>query len=301
MTTARRENTVQLDKTRIVIRERGFLEIMDLALAVIRGHAWPLLAAWLAGTVPLSLLNHALLRDALWSTELEFEAPAGYVWHLIILMAAEIPLATSLVTLYLGQAMFEEQPTMGHVLRLFWGRLGQLCWVQGVLRGGGAALAVLLFLAGAHPALIGVVEFFLVLFWLAFWVLWPYLNEVLLLERNPLRKARGGTSTLARAWSMHSYAAADLIGRWLASVIVGGLLLYSLWMSLVVLRLYVVNEIEFDAVVYAVFVPLATWTVVGYFAVVRFLSYLDLRIRSEGWEVELAMRAEGARIARQLA
>ena len=48
-------------------------------------------------------------------------------------------------------------------------------------------------------------------------------------------------------------------------------------------------------------VLLATWIVIGYFAVVRFLSYLDLRIRSEGWEVELAMRAEGSRIARQLA
>jgi hypothetical protein len=29
---------------------------------------------------------------------------------------------------------------------------------------------------------------------------------------------------------------------------------------------------------------------------VRFLSYLDLRIRHEGWEVELLMRAEGLRL-----
>jgi hypothetical protein len=35
-------------------------------------------------------------------------------------------------------------------------------------------------------------------------------------------------------------------------------------------------------------------------SVVRFLSYLDLRIRHEGWEVELRMRAEGAQLVRQL-
>jgi hypothetical protein len=31
----------------------------------------------------------------------------------------------------------------------------------------------------------------------------------------------------------------------------------------------------------------------GYLTVVRFLAYLDLRIRREGWEAELMMRAEG--------
>ena len=40
--------------------------------------------------------------------------------------------------------------------------------------------------------------------------------------------------------------------------------------------------------------------VVAFMAVVRFLSYLDLRIRHEGWEVELLMRAEAQRLAVQL-
>ena len=43
---------------------------------------------------------------------------------------------------------------------------------------------------------------------------------------------------------------------------------------------------------YTCLYPVAIWLVVAYFAVVRFLAYLDLRIRSEGWEVELLMRAE---------
>jgi len=43
--------------------------------------------------------------------------------------------------------------------------------------------------------------------------------------------------------------------------------------------------------------PLALWFVAGFMTIVRFLQYLDLRIRQEGWEVELRMRAAGARIS----
>ena len=41
--------------------------------------------------------------------------------------------------------------------------------------------------------------------------------------------------------------------------------------------------------------PATLWIVAGYLSVVRFLSYLDLRIRHEGWEVELRLRAEASR------
>ena len=46
--------------------------------------------------------------------------------------------------------------------------------------------------------------------------------------------------------------------------------------------------------------PACLWLVVAFMAVVRFLSYLDLRIRHEGWEVELLMRAESLRLAMQM-
>jgi len=46
--------------------------------------------------------------------------------------------------------------------------------------------------------------------------------------------------------------------------------------------------------------PIVLWLIVGFMTVVRFLNYLDLRIRHEGWEVELRMRAEGNRIASSL-
>ena len=46
--------------------------------------------------------------------------------------------------------------------------------------------------------------------------------------------------------------------------------------------------------------PATLWLVAGYFAVVRFLSYLDLRIRREGWEIELIMRAAANRLSGRL-
>ncbi len=42
-------------------------------------------------------------------------------------------------------------------------------------------------------------------------------------------------------------------------------------------------------------IPAAMWIVAGYYAVVRFLSYLDLRIRREGWEPVRRQRQPEAR------
>ena len=75
----------------------------------------------------------------------------------------------------------------------------------------------------------------------------------------------------------------------------------SVWCSLILLANLLLDQWEGDPLVYTLYYPLALWTVLGFFAVVRFLGYLDLRIRREGWEVELMMRAEGARLERQLA
>ena len=36
-------------------------------------------------------------------------------------------------------------------------------------------------------------------------------------------------------------------------------------------------------------------------AVVRFLAYLDLRIRREGWELQLTMLSESGKLARGIA
>ncbi len=140
----------------------------------------------------------------------------------------------------------------------------------------------------------------LIVTWPLLFAVWPYLNEVILLERNPWRRKQGGTSSFVRAGVIHRLHVPELIGRWLASTVLGVMLLASVWFSILFLRALLIYREELDATMYTVYLPLATWLVVGYFAVVRFLSYLDVRIRGEGWEVELQMRAEAVRLARQL-
>jgi hypothetical protein len=272
---------MQLDKTRIAIRERSFPDILDLALHVIRRYAPALAVALAAGVLPLALLNHWLLSDYLNDFDIDDAPPPEYFYVLLALIIWELPLAAAPTTLYLGQALFSEQPSAARVGKDLLASLPQLVLFQVVLRG---ALSC----------------FFLtwpVLFWV-----WPYLNEIILLERNPWRK-RGpsGTSTATRSSNMHARNRGELFNRWLGALVIGAGLIGAVAITCWYLRMLLAYEMRVDRTMYTVYLQGAIWLVVGYFAVVRFLSYLDLRIRTEGWEVELIMRAEAARLTRQLA
>jgi hypothetical protein len=275
---------VQLDKTRIAIRERSFPDIMDLALVVCRGHAPALLFTTLLGTVPAAMFNHWLLGRSLDHLDIDPDPGSsimGYLWFTLWLIVFEIPLVAVPTTLYLGQALFLEKPSIKRMLSDFWRSLPQLFVFQVLLRG---------FLT------------LCVVTWFVLFVVWPYLNEILLLERNPLTASRKGTiSTLGRANAMHGRNIGELFGRWIASVFLGTLLIISFWYSTWFMRDFLFQQSEFDSTMFTIWLQVAIWLVLGYFTVVRYLSYLDLRIRTEGWEVELLMRAEGERLTRQLA
>lgn len=272
---------MQLDKTRIAIRERNFPDILDLALHVIRRHALPLAATFAAGVLPLAMFNHWCLNDYLNGFDPDDLPSEDYFYTLLVLLIWELPLAAAPTTLFLGQALFADKPSAGRLCKDLLASAPQLILFQVVLRG------MLSFVFLSWPIL--------------FWV-WPYLNEIILLERNPWRK-RGpyGASTASRSSSMHARNRGELFGRWLGSLLIGaaliGVLLAAAWFG----RMVFAYETAFDRTMYSIYLQLSIWIVVGFFAVVRFLSYLDLRIRTEGWEVELIMRAEAARLTRQLA
>lgn len=257
--------SLELDRNRIVIRERSHAEILDLGLRVFRANAGPLALLLALGALPMALLNAWLLAGLL-EMELEPDSVTGYFFLMVCLAFLEAPLATAPATLYLGQAVFSQRPQLRSVAADFARSLVQLVLFQVLLR----------------PLLFA----------------WLYLNEVILLERNPIFARRGGKTTLSRARGLHRAEGADLLARRLMWYTVGGLLTISLWLSIYMLRVVLLNQRDFDRSMSTVWFPVALWTVIGYFAVVRFLSYLDLRIRREGWEVELRMRAEGARLAR---
>lgn len=275
-----------LDRTRLAIRERDLFDLADMALRVVREHAAALLLAWSLGALPFLALNVSLLghgdplRANIESDE-ERPVPAEDFFVAAILTLWEMPLATSLITLYLGQAMFNQRPQPRQIARSLLGSLPQLIVYQVLLRG-------------------VLVWFFIT--WIVLFSSWSHLNEIILLERNPMFGGPNKLMTTSRrVSSMHSGIWGDIFGRSLMSGVVGGLLLAAVFGSTVLACGTLLGNWGLSSFSLFVVFQLSLWLVVGYFAVVRFLSYLDLRIRREGWEVELLVRAEEAQLRRQWA
>jgi len=279
---------LQLDNTRIAIRERSHIDILDLAIRVIRVYAWPLAVALAVGVAPMMLLNYWLLADYR-EPDFDLGFPGSYMWYMMFLVVWEIPLATAPLTLYLGQALFVGRPEPRKMARDFVASLPQLIIYQVLVR---AVMVPVIFT------------------WFFLFAWWPYLNEVILLDRNPMRaKTPDAISTYRRCRTLHAGQSGDFFARWLGSLVVAALLFLSTWFSIAFVRELLVGEqasylwwmfLQWDQPMFLFYFPLALWLVVGYFTVVRFLGYLDLRICREGWEVELKMRAEEARLNRQL-
>lgn len=268
---------MQLDQTRIAIRERGFAEILGLALQVTRaGFGWIALL-WFIGVANFAVLNAVLLAPLL-DEELTYqEVPGGYWTVLVLLVAVETPFATAPITLYLGKMMFHSEFRFRTMLVELAGSLPQLLLFQGVLR------TIML------PVLA-----------LPYWIM-PYVGELILLERNPLLAGRSKRMTTnRRSRNLHANNGGELFGRWLLSLVVGGVLTLVLGYGLRSLLVQVAGYVPSNYILNLVVFPIALWMVVGWMSVVRFLAYLDLRIRREGWEVELLMRAEAARLRRTL-
>lgn len=272
---------MQLDKTRIVIRERGYLDVLDLTLHMLREFAGPLAVAFAAGVVPFMALNAWLLVDYA-GVEFELGSPAGFIFLMLVVVFFEAPLALAPITLYLGHAVFTQRPSAGQLVRAYLATLPQVLLLQGLFR---------------------------------IWYLrWPYLSQVILLERNPLRaKPPRQKSTRVRAAEFHAGEEADLLARGIFSLILGTMLFFAIWLSVYVVRGMLVGHVvreripsifrilfiyEWDRPMFTLYFPVVLWIVLGFFTVARFLSYLDLRIRREGWEVELILRAEGTRLSR---
>lgn len=307
---------MQLDRTRIAIRERGLLETIDLTLLVIRDFAGPLIACALVGIAPLAIINELLLGGMVTIDDEGSVAWFRYIWGMTVLIFLEAPLASVFIVAFLGPAVFMEQRTVRQVMGDVFRQAFPLLLSQGLIRG--VLAAWLLYLLTDRYEANGWLE--------GFWIMVvcfvaaamrafrPYINEIILLEDRPLLAGKSAAVTVAkRSAHLHNAYSGDLFVRWFATA--------AICMSLVGLAIYtgVLTEgflisnwpfhISMEDGVYAVnldwfrlhvLYPGCLWLVAAFLAVVRFLSYLDLRIRHEGWEVDLLMRAEVARLGTQL-
>jgi hypothetical protein len=284
---------MQYDKTRIAIRERDLPDLLDLALHLVRAHWLALLTASLIGAAPFAVLNYWLLSDL---PLVEVEDYNWYVFRMILLVLFELPLAAVPTTLLLGQAMFFARFDVGRIIRLAIDSLPQLLFYQLLLRG--LLMPQALFWERFGRELASIMSVYS-LFWVFPFVSWPFLNEMILLERNPLRTKGANRSTWNRSRLFHKGHYGDSFGRLLACALLAAAMTAALWLASWHVRGFFTQEYEVDATMFTVHLPVALWTVAGFFSVVRFLSYLDRRIRNEGWEVELILRAEAERLTRQ--
>ena len=256
-----------LDRTLVQIRERSFLGLLDLALVVVRRRPVILGLTAVVGVAPWAVLDAWLLA------RIPDDEMAPLV--LFVLIAIEAAPATAPLTVVLGELMFGARPTIGRTIVTLVRNLPGLLMYQVLLRS--VLIFPLWFLSPLIPARLG------------------FLNEVILLERGRWRSALRRSAALSGGQGM------VLIGRWLAQGGFGTLFVVAFWIAgAKALRMLAGGDLTWegpDTVGAAVTGPRAQagiWIAVAFFAVVRFLTYIDQRIRIEGWEVELRLRAVGA-------
>lgn len=295
---------MEIQQTTIAIRERSFAEILDLSLHVTRRYAGKIAFTMAMGVLPLMLANFAL--TGLFLRDLGRSFPAAYLWSMSVLIYLQAQLAAVFTTFYIGRAVFNDEPTMSQTIEGVWKGFSRLFVAQGLLRGVLPGMAVVgLSLLVEDEELLGVVLGLLlpVVAIIAGIVraVRPFVNEMIILEQLPLVAKTHGEMTLgARSQSLHSGASGDLFGRGIVQVVVGLVLAVSFYGAALFGYGLVTNSWTQGALLLCVIYPLALWSVAAISTVSRFLQYLDIRIRQEGWEVELGLRNEGDRIAKRI-
>lgn len=253
---------MRLDSVRLAIRPRSMLECLDLAFLVCGRHFLGLGIAAAIGILPVIWFNNQVLESV----------HAPFAW--MILIGLELPLATLPITLFMGQIVFSKRFSTSQALRAVWGSLMSLFLFQGILR---------------FFCLVTVILSPLV------FICMYYLNPIILLERPNIGKV------WTRLWAMNKRN----LGRIFALVVVDFLIFFigTVFLSLLLRGISALWENRFSWWLMMVrfftgegFQPgweeqIAFWVIMSFLTVFRFVTYIDCRIRREGWDVDLKIRA----------
>lgn len=296
---------MQLDRTGLAVRERSFFDLVDLSFMVLRIYFAPIMKATLLTVAPLWLLNYLLVDNFLREALIDDRFPAAYIWLTLCLVVAEAPLVSILPTMYLGRIVFMDDPTLGEVMRDGLKLAPRWIWSLIFIRGIIWVWVVVFFcqntdegsFIGLQFAIVGAMGLTLLIR-----AIRPFTTEIIVLERNRIRAKTPTDMTIARrSGILHGPSGGDIFGRAIISYVLAILLFFSLLATCFFVCHIFLNVTEWThPIMLRVAYPLCLWLVAAYFTVLRFLSYLDIRIRHEGWEVELRLRAESARLAKKL-
>lgn len=313
---------MQLDKTEIVIRQRSTPELLDLSLLVIRRYWRPLLTSSALIGLPLLALNVLLTswmiaepgRFAMGDLEdPEWAMQQRYLLHMFALWFLEFPLASLPATVLLGNYIFFEKLSFRRLLSQLRPILWPAIFVLGLLRMGLVGLPLEL-LVDRMQAFEPWTELVLLVFVCCGVAMFrrathPFAPEILGLEGCRLRsKSKNELTYWRRSSGLHGPIQGDCIGRFLICAVVASGLAIVLYSQIFVIdfvglrhtKMQFFNALLSGQVLVQVALPLALWLGGIYATVFRFLSYLDARIRLEGWEVELQLKAERARLLQSL-
>jgi len=248
------------DRLLIQVRERSFLDLLDLTFQVLRERPLALSIVALAGILPCAALNYWLEADP-------GSSPAFFVFLLVL----ETPFATAPLTVALGDLMFDMALTPGRLGRALLAGLPSLVLTQLLMRG---------------ILLVTIVGYLLFPSRLA------YLDEVILLER--MRGLKG----LRRAAALCRGLDSEYFLSWVGQLALGTtfILCFATGSSAIISALFG-DELSWSrprtSGLSGLLFQAAIWIAIAYFGTFRFLSYIDRRIRLEGWELELRLKAAG--------
>jgi hypothetical protein len=249
---------MDLSRARVVLRQRSVLDVLDLSLRFVVAHAGAYARVTLAAVVPAALLSWGLAQAA------------GWVWGWTATILLALLVQTSF-TVLASRLVFSP------AVRL-----------RDVLRATASALPRVLALRLLQVALVGVGLFFFVAPGLWIGVTLLVVIEAAVLEGAPVGGAIARSLRLTSAQSAQAvaaslvllvlHAAATFLGDDVGRAVVSGLLQFrepeALWTA------------GGSALALAGF-----WIFLPFVATARFFVYLDLRTRSEGWDIQTRFAA----------
>ena len=285
---------MKFDQTSIAIRERSNLEIYDLAAIVMVRHIRPIMVLLLLNALPFALLDYYLVG---WVTDVSFSYGFSSLYYtmMLALIASQAQLGTCLITIFMGRVMFMEEHSVRAVLRLFFKRLPYFLFSQGILRL--ALFAVLLAWVTPHeerPQFGGFYSGLLMIAATGILVrsLRPYLPEVIFLEQTPLKKKGDLPSLSERSKNLHSLASYSIMWQFILMRVTVPLMLFAVHSVFIMLDSMLSIRANSEQSLQPFYLLASGWFVAAFFAVVQFLMYIDVRIRQEGWSVDLKFRSE---------
>lgn len=300
---------MQLDKTQVEICQRSTLELLDLSLKVLRAYILPVLLVSAIFMLPFILVDILVVMwmldpDAYFLAEAvtspERAANTRFASHLVALWIVQFPLASVPTSIVLGNLVFFQKLTLKQLITKLKSISRRLLFVMGFLRLGLVTLALEPFV-NDRVAFDWSIELFILIILPASALLIrsaaPFPPEVLGLELCPLRSPDSQVvSYRERGKRIHGAMSGEHVARMLAGAFAASmicLMVISLQLSFTgILR----GDWQWSNVTNFIGLPIALWVSGVFISVFRFLCYLDTRIRLEGWEVDLRMRAEAERL-----